>query len=135
MRVIEDQYELPCFGQLGQFLAERVPIVADEADVPLGLREPARKLEREATLAATRRRRDHEDPPAGSHRIGELRLALLIAHIGATMIDQCASRRILEEGPVVGLRIDEALPLWLPREAIPQLRGELRSSRPRTKGF
>jgi len=49
--------------------------------------------------------------------------------------DQRASRRILQEGPVVGVRLDEALPLRLPREAIPQLRGELRSSRPRTKGL
>ena len=100
--------------------------MADEPDFrgPLGL-EPASELEREATLTATGRRRDHEYPAAGGHRIHQLRLPMLIAHERTAMIDQCASRRILEEGPVVGVRVDEAFPLWLPREAIPQLRGEL----------
>jgi hypothetical protein len=86
--------------------------------------QPTGELECKATLATTGGRRKKKDFSTGGQRIDDLGLTELIAYERTTMVDERAARGVFEESAIVGVGVDECLPLWLPDEAVSQLRRE-----------
>src|SRR3569833_63949 len=117
------QHQLPRLRKLRQFLPESRLVMTHKAHIPRLLTlQPAGELERKPALATTGGAGKKKNFSTGAERIDDLRLADLIPHEWATMVDERAPGGIFEKGAIVGMRVDERLPFRLPGEAVSQLR-------------